>query len=405
MTSLTAVFCVKLRKIQQETLPTGNLPFVSVIIPARNEEAKLGRCLASLIEQDYINYEIVVIDDCSTDRTAQIIEEFAHKSARITAVKASEKSPGWLGKCSALVQGYAHASGEYLLFTDADTWHRPNSIRDSVRYALSLKADLVSFMPVQELGSFWERVIMPVLLGSFLCGDPFNKINDQRNPRAYAFGQYMMIRRDAYDAVGGHSSVHNQILDDITLSRNIKKNGFRVFAADGTPLYTVRMYNDLQSVWSGWVKNVYTFMDCNPFALTAALLFINCGMICPLLHASWLAAAWLGAAGTAIAIGDGSIFDQSRSIWLTAMVLTEIILMFVWFQLSSQYYRGIRWYHVFLLPLGSLMVTALYLDSARRIYMGVKTSWKNREYSVKPDMSIGTAIGAVPVAVRQLADD
>ena len=87
MTALTAVFCVKLRKIQQENLPTGNLPFVSVIIPARNEEAKLGRCLASLIEQDYINFEIVVIDDCSTDRTAQIIEEFAQKSARITAVK------------------------------------------------------------------------------------------------------------------------------------------------------------------------------------------------------------------------------------------------------------------------------------------------------------------------------
>src|ERR1700733_11219418 len=132
MTALTAVFCVKLRKIQQENLPTGNLPFVSVIIPARNEEAKLGRCLASLIEQDYSNYEIVVIDDCSTDRTAKIIEEFSQKSARITAVKALEKSAGWLGKCSALVQGYAHASGEYLLFTDADTWHRPNSIRDSV---------------------------------------------------------------------------------------------------------------------------------------------------------------------------------------------------------------------------------------------------------------------------------
>jgi chlorobactene glucosyltransferase len=412
MTALTAVFCVKLRKIQQENLPTGNLPFVSVIIPARNEEAKLGRCLASLIEQNYINYEIVVVDDCSTDRTAQIIEEFAQKSARITAVKALEKSPGWLGKCSALVQGYAHASGEYLLFTDADTWHRPNSIRDSVRYALALKADLVSFMPVQELGSFWERVIMPVLLGSFLCGDPFNKINDQKNPRAYAFGQYMMIKRSAYDAVGGHSSVHNQILDDITLSRNIKKNGFRVFAADGTPLYTVRMYNDLQSVWAGWVKNVYTFMDCNPFALAAALLLINCGMICPLLHASWLAAAWLSAAGTAAtglatatSIVDSSILAQSRSIWLTGMVLSEIILMFVWFQLSTQYYRGIRWYHVFLLPLGSLMVTALYLDSARRIYTGVKTSWKNREYSVKTDMSIGTALGALPVVATQLAED
>ncbi len=405
MTALTAVFCVKLRKIQQEKLPDQNLPFVSVIIPARNEEGKLGRCLSSLIEQDYANYEIVVIDDCSTDRTASIIGQYAQRSARVTAVAAKEKATGWLGKCSALVQGYEYASGEYLLFTDADTWHRPNSVRDSLRYALALKADLVSFMPVQELGSFWERVIMPVLLGSFLCGDPFNKINDQRNPRAYAFGQYMMIKRSAYDSVGGHKSVHNQILDDITLSRRIKQSGFRVFAADGTPLYTVRMYNDLKSVWAGWVKNVYTFMDCNPFALATALLFINCGMIGPWIHAACVANAWFSSLAMANAFGDHSSFGQSSLLCLQIMVAAEMIMMFTWFQLSTQYYRGIRWYHIFLLPLGSVMVTALYLDSARRIYTGVKTAWKNRDYAVQTDMSIGASLVMAPGTVAQVADE
>ena len=260
---------------------------------------------------------------------------------------------------------------------------------------MSLNADLVSFMPVQELGSFWERVIMPVLLGSFLCGDPFNKVNDQKHPRAYAFGQYMLIKREAYDAVGGHHSVHNQILDDITLSRRIKQSGFRVFAADGTPLYTVRMYNDLKSTWCGWVKNVYTFMDCNPFALLTSLFFINCGMLVP-----WVLAVWVGL--DFVGLHWLRAADSHTSLWV--MTVVQMLLTCIWFQLSTQYYRGICWYHVFLLPLGSLMVTALYLDSARRVYSGIKTAWKNREYSVKPDMSIGTALSAVPVVVSHSPD-
>jgi chlorobactene glucosyltransferase len=386
LAALTMIFCWKLRKVEIPAITSftdakqseESFPFVSVLVPARNEEDKIGRCLQSLLAQDYPNFEVIVVDDCSTDKTLSIVEKLAEQDTRVKIVNAEEAPDGWLGKCSALVQGVRAAAGQCLVFTDADTFHKPQSLRLATNFLLTEKAELVSFMPVQELGSFWERVAMPALLGSFLIGDPWNKVNDPEDPRAYAYGQYFIVNRKAYEAVGGHASVHDQILDDIVLGRVVKKNGFKIMAADGSPLYSVRMYTDLKSLWHGLVKNAYTIIDCNPLSLIGILLIINTTLLMPALLLACLIGYSL----------IGTQIDIPHLGFATVLLAVQIMLLGVWWHLSTQYYRGVNWLHMTLLPMGSIFVSLLYLESARRVYTGEKMRWKNREYSVSTDMSI-----------------
>src|SRR5262249_14314064 len=247
LAGLTFAFYAFLRAVPRSAIADRDLPLVSVVVPARNEETKIRRCLESLRNQNYPNFEIVVIDDRSTDNTGAIIEELSRLDTRIKFVQGKYLPDGWIGKCNALVHAVGYASGEWLIFTDADTCHATNSIRDSVSYAITNKADLVSFVPVQELGSFWERVVMPVLLGSFLCGDPFHTVNDANSSRAYAYGQYVLARRSAYRATGGHQAIRDEIVEDHALGRLFKSNGHCIMVADGRDLYTVRMDTNLHA--------------------------------------------------------------------------------------------------------------------------------------------------------------
>lgn len=376
LTALTFLFFHRFRKVFGSAIGEKDLPFVSVIVPARNEELKIARCLESLAKQDYPRFEIVVIDDRSTDSTGEIIQKLANKYARINLIKGRETPTGWAGKCNALVQAVPHASGEWLLFTDADTCHAPHSIRHSINFALRNKTDLVSFMPMQELHSFWERVVMPVLLGSFLVGDPLNTVNDPKAERAYAYGQDMLIRRDVYEAVDGHKSVHDQILDDIMLARTVKGKGYQIMAADGTPLYSVRMYQNFETLWYGWTKNAYALIECNPAYLFLVLVLINACIIGPFAHLALLL-SWAGSGAYPVAYN-----------WMIGCVIVEFITLFGWYMNNRYQYNGIYWYHFFLLPLGSITVTAIYLTSAYLVLSGNNVSWKGRKYRVNSHKTI-----------------
>lgn len=382
---LTFVFFQRFQRIDPRKLQSGeNLPFVSVIVPARNEELKIARCLESLLKQDYAQYEIIVIDDRSTDNTAEIIERIAASNTRIKFVRNSQDAPsGWIGKCNALVKAVPHATGDWFIFTDADTCHSPQSLRLSVQHALTQNADLISFMPVQELGSFWERLVMPVLLGSFLIGDPLNKINDPQDSRAYAYGQYILIKRSVYGSVGGHSSVRDQILDDIVLARIVKKRGYKIFAADGALLYSVRMYVDLPSLWQGWTKNVYALLECRLDFLFLVLLLLNAALILPFLH--------LGI------VVDTLINHQTSQADMTTfgLVAVEFAFLYSWYHITTRHYVGVKAHHFWLLPFGSLFVTAIYLASAFCVCTGTQVNWKGRRYRVTDTMAIAPHDGLI----------
>ncbi len=389
LTGLTHIFLARFRRIHTPIIPAEQLPFISVIIPARNEETKIARCLESLAQQDYPNYEIVIIDDRSTDKTGEIIQEIADRYPHIKFIKGRETPTGWIGKCNALVQAYPHAKGDWVVFSDADTCHQVHSLRYAVNYAIINKVDMVSFMPLQELGTFWEQVVSPVMLGSFLAGDPLNSVNDPNHVRAYAYGQFILISRYAYETVGTHRAVHDQILDDIMLAQRVKGSGFHIMAVDGCHLYKVRMYQDLESLWFGWTKNAYALIECNLLYLAMILVLINGAIISPFIHLAILAQ---GVAGG----NPPHIF-----LYIAPLVAIEFIGMAAWYGHTKQFYDGAKWSHFFLLPLGCVIFTAIYLRSAYLVLSGNNVSWKGRHYRVNSHKTIepqpGETVEDVPV--------
>lgn len=386
--ALTSAFYTFIRSVDKSRISDRDLPFVSVVVPARNEEAKIARCVESLLKQNYPNFELIVIDDRSTDRTGAIIEEFARQDKRVTYVQGKDAPDGWIGKCNALAHAVGYASGEWYIFTDADTCHNENSIRDAISHGICHKADLVSFIPFQELVSFWERLIMPVLLSSFLVGDPFHKVN---NPEAklfaYAYGQYIICRRSSYLAVGGHQSVRDEIVEDHALGRVFKEKGYKILVADGKTLYRVRMYTDLVSLWQGWTKNLYSLIDSSVVFLFVILLLINMTLVLPYLELCIVAAMWLAG-------------EQSTGlIVLTQLTAAQFIMLAFWFKLTEQHRTGFNGLSFFTLPIGSLAVTVLYLHASYLVLSGGQVNWKGRHYRVNSSKTIRPVTGSKPKAV------
>ncbi len=259
---------------------------VSVIVPARNEEACLGACLESLVQQDGVEFEIIVVDDGSSDRTRAIAESFS-------AVQVIEPGPlpaGWSGKNNAVTAGAKRARGRWLLFTDADTVHLPRSLARALGEAQERSAELLSYSPEQEVHGFWERAVMPVVFAELAATYRPSEVSDPRSSSAAANGQYLLISREAYDAVGGHAAVAASLLEDVALARAVKASGRRIFFRFGGDVVRTRMYSTLSQLKEGWTKNL-------------ALLFANPG---------WLAfrrlvefVADLAGAGCAVSVGCG----------------------------------------------------------------------------------------------------
>ena len=225
-------------------------PEVSVIVPARNEAACLGECLRSLVTQEGVSFEIIVVDDHSTDATAAIAATLP-----VQVIAADPLPHGWSGKCNAAWSGAKIAKGKWLLFTDADTKHAANSIVTGLREAIERDAGLLSYSPKQEVHGFAERALMPVVFAELAKTYRPKEVSDPASPAAAANGQYLLIRRDVYDAVGGHAAVAGAILEDVELARRVKRAGYRLQfrLAD---VVSARMYRSFPDMWEGWTKNL-----------------------------------------------------------------------------------------------------------------------------------------------------
>src|SRR6266478_3216158 len=196
-------------------------PTVSVIVPARNEEACLGACVESLVTQAGVSFEVIVVDDGSTDRTHEIAQSFP--SVRV--VDAGPLPPGWSGKNNAMAAGARVARGEWLLFTDADTFHKPGSLACAVAEASQQGAALLSYSPEQEVHGFWEKAVMPVIFAELTATYRTSEINDPASAAAAANGQYLLVQREAYERVGGHAAIGHSLLEDVELARAFKRAG------------------------------------------------------------------------------------------------------------------------------------------------------------------------------------
>jgi hypothetical protein len=244
---------------------TTNSERVSAIVPARNEEAVITACVESLAVQTEIA-EILVIDDQSSDRTAEIVRSLSQKYPNVRLLAATELPSGWVGKSNAVWIGAREARGEWLLFTDADAVHAPNSAAKALSIARENDAVLVSFSPEQVMRTWYEKAVIPYIFTRLNCRFRFADVSDPKNTAAAANGQFILIRRDAYDAVGGHASVAGDVLEDVALAARVKAAGYRIWFGTGKGIVRVRMYRSFAAMWEGWKKNLYSLMGGNPRA-------------------------------------------------------------------------------------------------------------------------------------------
>ncbi|PYM66893.1 MAG: glycosyl transferase [Candidatus Rokuibacteriota bacterium] len=339
--------------------PPSGAPLVSVLVPARNEERNLAACLASLSAQSYPSLEIVVVDDGSTDRTPALAAAAAARDPRVVALRVDGPAPGWTGKNYALAAGVAWARGTWLCFTDADTLHMPTSIERALGFAQARGLGLLSMTSRQLTLSFWERVVQPVVFGLLDQWFPLARVNDPVSPVAAANGIFLLVRRDAYEEVGGHQAVRGDVLEDVALARNTKRSGHRLAFADGADLVAVRMYTGLGGIRRGWTKNLYALRDrrADRALASAAELFLTA--VWPLLAALLAAVAGLPGAGA-------------------ALVATGVVLAL---EAPFRARRGFDPAWSLTLPLGAALVLGFLLESAVRAWLGLGVSWKDRRYT------------------------
>ncbi len=245
------------------------LPNVSAIVPARNEEDTIAAAIISLAAQPEIA-EIIVVDDQSTDRTAEVLQALSAGTPKLRLLQSGALPSGWVGKNYALSIGATAAKCDWLLFTDADAVHLPGSTNRALETAAKWEAALISYSPEQVMKTWWEKSLIPFvyarLAHRFLYG-----LSDPDSSAAAANGQYLLIRKDAYQAIGGHASVAGEVLEDVALARRAKQAGYKLYFAPGNSVVRVRMYRTFAVMWEGWTKNLYPLMGGTRSAVRAEL--------------------------------------------------------------------------------------------------------------------------------------
>jgi len=232
---------------------------VSILVPARDEERTIGACVASLAAQDYPpgRFEIVVLDDRSTDRTGQIVAELAARHPAVRVLSGGALPDGWGGKAHACQQLADAATGDWLLFVDADTTHAPGMLRGVIGAALAHDAKALTLLPQMQTGSVGERLLVPHLFFFLLALQPLARLERPYEARfVFANGQFFLVRRDLYRRAGGHAAVREQLMEDLALGLRCKRAGARLLLLDGSDWVSCRMYEGFAASWRGFVRSL-----------------------------------------------------------------------------------------------------------------------------------------------------
>ncbi len=257
------------------------LPLISILIPARDEESNIAGCLDSLRKQDYSNYEVLVLDDGSTDNTAAVVEEIAAADPRVRLLKGETLPEGWAGKPFACHQLAKEAGGSWLLFTDADTVHAPNMLSSALAYAHSHKLSLLSGFPLQHITSFTQKIALPIMYFILLSCCPLWWMQGSKKPKpGIAIGQFLFLRADDYRQMGGHEAVKSRIVEDMWLGFELARRGKRQGVVDLSRVVSCHMYTRSSEMWQGITRWVYSAGSLSPWllgllmVLGAALFFV-----------------------------------------------------------------------------------------------------------------------------------
>jgi chlorobactene glucosyltransferase len=341
-------------------------PLVTAIIPAKDEEEALADCLASVCAQSYPNLEILVVDDRSADGTGAIARRFAADDPRVRVLTITELPDGWTGKTHALQVASDSARGEWFWFLDADTRHEPDNLSIVLEYAREHRAEMASLLPEMRCETFWEDVVQPlagvVLMQSF----PLFRVNDDRSRLAFANGQYILIRRSAYLAAGGHRAVRDRFVEDIYLAKRVKALGLPIRVAVAQGIGSTRMYTSLGGLVRGWSRILYDALGRNPWRLLGRLLdpliFSQTG------HVALVAALVMLALGIA----------RPFALWLLALsvvhhLFTYTVLRRV-YRVSVPGTRHVAWF-----PLANLVIEWILIRAILSCLTG-RVTWRGTTY-------------------------
>lgn len=352
-----------LRRRKYPPVKDSELPFISVLVPARNEEHNIKNILTSLLTQNYPNYEVIVLDDHSGDRTGEIISEIKEVYPQLIVLKGKELPGGWTGKCFACAQLFEASKGDYVLFTDADTTHKRDSLRKSIDIALNKRADMLTLFPEMIMKSFAEKIIMPMLWFTIMMLLPFYFVDKKGFTKfSVGMGPFMMFKRSAYEKIGGHYSVKNALVEDVWLARRIKEKNLQLAVEDGYDVLSVRMYRSFGEIWQGFSKNIFA-----GFGFSSLTLFTINLMYFLLFFVPFI------------------LFINELSLYMGLNYALILILIQVLILYAARTFISVRFklgvISTILHPMGAIAVPIIAINSWRWIKLGKGAKWKGRLYN------------------------
>jgi hopene-associated glycosyltransferase HpnB len=348
---------------------TGAFPSVSIILAARNEEAALPATLDSLLKLEYPDYEIILVDDASTDRTGAIAEEYARGAApgRLRVIHNQARPADWTGKVHALHLAAQVARGEWLLATDADVVHHPQALAQGMSLALRRELDFLTLVPQVEVGSFWEKVVLPLFAFVIASSYPLILANNPRCRRALGVGAFILMRRRELEALGGYARIKSSVIDDLRLAELFKFNGRRTYLAATWGLLRTRMYRNGREVWEGLRR---TSFEATGFSIAKALALVVGIAILNVLP--WLTVLVL--AGRSLGPGHAPLPTPTMLLALATCLLGALVYLpyLLMMRISPLY--------VFALPLAAGFYAGVTLDSMVSSVFRSGVRWKGRHY-------------------------
>jgi chlorobactene glucosyltransferase len=335
-------------------------PSVSIVIPARNEAHNLPRLLRSVARQRHPHTEVIVVDDASEDGSGALA---AAHGARVITLREDDRPPDWLGKPNACQRGAEAATGDWLLFLDADTELSPEAVSAAVCYASRHHLDALSLMPRQRCESFWERLLLPYAFQQFFAGVDPRRVVDPSSREALLNGQFILIRSSTYRSTGGHGTVRWSIVEDVALARVLKRAGKRIETVRGERYCSVRMYHDIASIRAGFGKNAYAFLADEPWRGAKVALSSTCaGLVGPI-------------------FGSALLMTGRRRTYLLVLALLSWVSFGVGLLGWVRRFGVPAWYAA-LQPVASLVFQAIATESTIRSVLGTGVNWKGRSYRV-----------------------
>ncbi len=365
-------------------------PFVSILVPARNEEGRvLEAAVRSMLRQDYGRFEVVAVNDRSTDATGSILHSIARVDERLRVIEGVEPPAGWLGKPHAMHQAFAASRGEWALATDADVIFEPHALRTALAHALDGRYDAVTLLPHVDCLSFWERVFMPVFGWFMLVAMPVERVNNPARRAALGVGGFFLMKADVLRRLGGYGAVRGEVAEDLRLAETLKRAGARLRLEYGMDLLRTRMQTNFREIWEGFTKNLFAGAKFSLWQATAGAASVVVFAVAPLPVAVVCAVLIMVAGVEGVWV---QVLIPSLAVWVIQVGIFAVV----------NRASGIPIAYALSVPLGHALFVAILLNSAVRIATGSGVTWKGRKLyeraGVRPPRTNTLKTPDVPIA-------